>query len=93
MMDEQGLEDDLTRQRVAEYNMRPLACRLLYRLGGVPSESDVAVLARDLTLVYHQPRIDHCSPNASVEEIFLNRIGGIGALGSYLKCIRPKGAR
>jgi hypothetical protein len=52
---------------------------------------DARLLADDLAGVHYEPRIDKCG-DAGVERIFLSRIGGVPALGRYLKCIRPKGA-
>jgi hypothetical protein len=75
-------------------HLRNLAARLLEQHdhergnGGPISEDDIELLAADLAEVEYEPRIDHCSPHAGVETIFLNRIGGLSALRRYMSTIR-----
>ena len=73
--------------------MKELAIGLLNMAGMPPDPEDVKVLADDLATVEFDERLDkHVSPRTT-ENIFLRRLGGIGNLRSYMKCIRPKGAR
>ena len=67
--------------------MRELSVKLLQQFGWVnPPESDIIKLAADLETVHYEPRLDRCG-DVGVERIFLSRIGGIGALGRYMRCI------
>ena len=56
-------------------------------------EPDITILADDLAKVHYEPRIDGAyASNRTVRELFLSRLGGVGALSRYLQCIR-KGKR
>lgn len=72
--------------------MRELAMSLLYRFNGIVTPTDVETLADDLANVEYEPRLDGPFVARTTEAIFLRRIGGLGNLGSYMECIRPKSA-
>jgi hypothetical protein len=53
--------------------------------------SDVDVLAADLETVHYEPGIDsRYNQHLTREELFLRRLGGLGALSRYLPLIRTK---
>ena len=73
---------------------RTLAIDLLNEAHIPAIEPDITILADDLAKVHYEPRIDGAyASNRTVRELFLSRLGGIGALSRYLLCIRPKGKR
>lgn len=72
---------------------RTLAIDLLNEAHIPAIEPDVTILADDLTKVHYEPKIDGAyASNRTVRELFLSRLGGIGALSRYMLCIR-KGKR
>ena len=72
---------------------RTLAIDLLNEAHILAIEPDITILADDLAKVHYEPRIDGAyASNRTVRELFLSRLGGIGALSRYLQCIR-KGKR
>jgi hypothetical protein len=58
-------------------------------------ESDIQILANDIALVHYEPVIDADQGIQAlfIQALFLSRIGGLGALPRYMKCIRTKGAK
>lgn len=68
--------------------MKDLAIELLTRAGMSLDAEDIAILAEDLTDVEYDPRVDSPYIRQTAENIFLHRLGGIGNLNSYMKCIR-----
>ena len=68
-----------------------LAGELLCKAGMDKTPSDVAILADDLSNVRFEVAIDGPYKGAySTAQLFLSRIGGIGALPRYMPCIRSK---
>ena len=75
-------------------NLRAIAIDLLNEAHIPATEPDITILADDLAKVHYEPRIDGAyASDRTVRELFLSRLGGIGALSRYLLGIRPKGKR
>ena len=73
---------------------RAIAIDLLNEAHIPAIEPDITILADDLAKVRYELKIDGAyASNRTVRELFLSRLGGIGALSRYLLCIRPKGKR
>lgn len=71
--------------------LKELAIELLKR-AQLPLTDNVRILAADLATVHYEPAIDRgYTDGTSTEQLFLSRLGGIGNLRRYLKCITPKG--
>ena len=70
-----------------------LAESLLKRAGMEVTPADVEILAADLATVEYKEHVDRFVIDRSTENLFLRRLGGVGNLRSYMKCIRPKGGK
>lgn len=65
-----------------------LAAQILRDYRQPATESDIALLAKDLEGVVYDARVDGpYRANASVTELFCSRIAG-GSLSTYLECLR-----
>ena len=67
--------------------MTELATTLLTRHGQPFTQYDVNTLAKDLETVEFDPALDSPFITQTTENIFLRRIGGIEALGTYMQCL------
>jgi hypothetical protein len=68
-----------------------LASELLRNANMETTDTDIAILAADLATVRFEVAVDGPYKGAySTAQLFLSRIGGIGALPRYMPCIRSK---
>lgn len=74
--------------------MRELAFELLYAFNSTVTREDHELLAADLEGVKWDAHLDGVhNKYLNTKQLFLSRIGGLGALGRYMQSIRASAER